>query len=601
MRPAPVTVLASLLLPLLLGCRPSPVPVENRPLHGANAAAWRAGGHRNGWTEALARWGGGGAGAMSMAAPPAADPSLLPARLMAEAVEAETLTGARRNESLGEDLEAAMDEFSPAEQNRDGLSLLSAEQLFGTEEAGGLCEMPELEVDWSEGGADYVASLAVYTYTALLGDPTPMFVSISEACVAGVQSAGGDIPAAIGSGACAEDEARTFFAEGSACRTCVEETGGDYVACQDSASCPLEAPLAVWIDDAVGERSWYRGVYAETWACAPDWLAPLYLMADYGDDGVLPATWDHDRWAFLCSPFWDEETGAPQVSCTGGDTPGTRGVLAEGLFGFVSALDVEGAEVQGYRGREYYVDEVHFGGGATISWWWAYPGGLAALSAPREIADTNGDGLVGVGDEDWGYGSGGFGLNPHDTRPDGSSMARDWLAVAAMKVSTTENGVPIVVAERSRCAAGAWSGPDALGRYRCSRMDAPEGDWLNDGYLPFADLEKTQTGSYPLLNLASTGLPDEDVPGGFVVHLAGSSTLALPDWEDCTLPHHFEPDLIPLEDHPLDYGGPAHQDGQSWNFDGADRPDFRVVLGTSRLRGWCGGDETGGGRSALDR
>lgn len=376
----------------------------------------------------------------------------------------------------------------------------------------------------------------------------------------------------------------------------MEARAGDYADCLEDGECPGDAPLAVWVEDpASGEHIWYRGVYAEAWGCAPDWLAQIYLLADYGEDGVLPAAFDHDRWAWLCSPFWDEEAGEPAMSCTGSEEPAQRGTLAEGLFGFVSGMRPAGGEGQAWRGRQYFVGSVSFSVGARISRFWAYNPGLGAISAPRVIADSNGDGVAGPGDDDWGFGSGGFGLNPRETRPDGSPMGRDWLAVATMKTATLIDGVPIYVYQASRCAE--WV--EEAGRQRCLRMGEPEGGWLNDGYGAWVDDARTRSLAYPLASLASTGRIDPDAPAGLVTHVAGSPALALPGFDDCTLPHRFEPDLAPFEDQPLGWGGAAALDGQTWRFDGKDE-DFRLVLHTNRPRGWCGGDASGPGRSGLD-
>ena len=614
-------------LPLLalLGCLPEPeAPRPVHTIYDGEPAAWAARSPANGMAAAVARWeaqapgglpsavgpatfAGGTLGGSGAAGPPGntggagpSGPDWLPERVVADKVGALALPRATRDEDRGAALQAAIDEVPTYRLNQYGLGALTPEQLFGTETEPGLCEMPGIEapVDGPDGA--YTARLAVYPYTALVNDPEPMLVSISEGCAEGVAGTGGDVDAAVESGACADDEAHTFFAEDSACRTCVEGNGGDYAACQADDTCPQEAALAVWVANPDGDVVWFRSIAAQVWACAPDWIMPFYLLAETGEDGDLPDTYDHNRWAFACTPFWDEANNTSNMSCMGGFEPGDRGVLAEGLFGFVEGIAPKGDDTEGWRGREYYVDSVSFTDGAELRWWWASMPGLGALSAPNVIADTDGDGRVGPGDEDYGFGSGGFGLDPHDTRPDGESLARDWLATMTMKVSTTIDGLPIVVAQRSRCADDAWSGPDEAGSYRCGTMDAPEGGWLNDGYVTWADTDKTRAGAYPVLTLGSTGLLDPDVPGGIVVHLASSTSLAAPEWDACELPHTFAPDLAPLVDRPMDYAGPAGLDGETWRFGAPGRDDFRVVLGTNRARGWCGGDADGGGRSALD-
>lgn len=602
----------------VLGCEAEPeAPPATRTVY-AGQPAWSARSAVNGVDAAVARWeanappgvrhaerGGAGlghavgpTGSSSGAGPSGAE--WLPERVVPDAVGAIAVDRAKRNEDRGAALAAALDALPANRVSRYGLGALTPEQLFGTESEPGVCEMPGIEVPVDGPDGAYTARLAVYPYTALLGDPEPMYVSISAACVAGVADAAGDIEAAVADGSCADDEAHTFFAAGGACRACVEDNGGDYAACQDDTACPEQAALAVWVADGDGEPVWYRSIAAEVWACAPDWLMPFYLLADTGEDGDLPDTYDHDRWAFACTPFWDEEAADSVMACMGGFEPGDRGVLAEGLFGFVEGIAPKGDDTPGWRGREYYVDSVTFTEGAEVRWWWASMPGLASLSAPNVIADTDGDGSVGPGDEDYGFGSGGFGLDPHGTRPDGESLARDWLATMTMKVSTTEDGLPIIVSQRSRCADDAWTGPDAEGAWRCGRMGAPEGGWLNDVYVPWADTGKTQTGGFPVVTLGSTGLLDADVPGGVVVHLASSTSLAAAGWDACELPHTFVPDLAPMEDVPLDYGGLAGLDAETWRFGAPDREDFRVVLGTNRARGWCGAGADGEGRSALD-
>jgi len=395
-----------------------------------------------------------------------------------------------------------------------------------------------------------------------------------------------------------DDHDAVVFAEGSDCRACVEGNGGDYAGCQDAGSCPEQAPLAIWALDAYGEQAWYRGVYSLAFGCAPDYLAQFYFMASYGEDGVLPDAYNHDAWAYLCTPLWNDETDAVDTFCIGSEDPVQRGVLAEGVFGYVDYIRPVGSDVLAWRGRQYYVDEVQLDNGASLSWFYGSNPGLGALSAPRVIADTNGDGVAGPGDDDYGFGAGGFGLNPHEQRPDGDLLARDWLATAAMKTSTTREGIPIFPYQRNRC--GAWAGPADDGTYRCTDVVEPEGDWINDVYTTWADAEtRVQAQSFPLTTLGSTGLMDDDVPGGVVVHLAGSTTLASPAWDACEMPHLFEPDATSHEDVPGDYGGPAALDGQTWRFDKPDA-DLRVVLNTNQARGWCGGTETGGSRSVLD-
>lgn len=571
----------------LLACAPAPAALTHTPaLHGGDPAAWVGASRDNGLAAGIARYADYGVSRDRVVRPPS-----LPSRVLPDAVGAATLRRATYSDDVGDALNERMRDFSPAQVQNYSVSLLSAAELFGEGETPGLCEMPIIEADAGDG---YEAGLAVYTYTAILNDPEPMFVSISPGCAAAVAERSGQVEAAVDAGDCAEDEAQTFFAPGSDCRACVEDSGGDYAGCLDEGACPVEAPLAVWVADEDGVRTWYRSAAATGWACAPGWLAPFYLLSTMGEDGQLPRAFDHDSWAFLCTPFWDEAAGAPTMACQGSNEPGERGVLAEGLFGFVSYLRPQGEEQMGWRGRQYYVDSIQFSTGADLSWSWAYAGGLGRVSAPRVIADTNGSGGVDPGDDDYGYGAGGMGFDPHQTRPDGELMARDWLAAVTLKTATTRDGVPILPYQRSRCESWVEEGD----HWRCEALGQPEDGWINDAYTTWADTDRSVAVSFPLATLASTGLPDEDVPGGLVTDIAGSPGLANPAWDDCALPHRFTPDTVRLPDLPGQGDGALV--GQSWRFDRPDGPDYRVVLNTNQARGWCGGDAEGGGRSGLD-
>lgn len=568
------------LLVNLLACAPEPARV--RPaLHGGDPSAWApVATSLNATRDARLGWSGD-----ALAPPPS-----LPTRVLPEAVGAATLRRARYSEDVGAALNERMRDFSPSEQQNYSVTLLTPTELFGDGERPGLCEMPLVEASPETG---YEAGLAVYTYTAILNDPEPMFVSISAQCEEGLAVSGG-VDAAVLDGSCAEDEARTFFWPGSACRDCVESNGGRYDACLDEGACAEDVPLAVWVEDDSGARTWYRSALATGWACAPGWLAPFYLLSTMGEDGQLPRAFDHEAWAFLCTPFMDEAVGEPVMACQGSTEPGERGVLAEGLFGFVGYLRPEGDEVLGWRGRHYYVDSIQFTSGAMLSWSWAYAGGLGLVSAPRVIADTNGSGDIDPGDDDYGYGGGGMGLDPHQTRPDGELLARDWLAAVTLKTATTREGVPILPYQRSRCES--WE--DAGDHERCIALADPEAGWINDVYTTWADDARTVPIPFPVASLASTGLMDEEVPGGLVTHVAGSPALALPAWDDCALPHSFTPDEAEFSDLPGGSGGALV--GHTWRFDRAGDPDFRLVLNTNQARGWCGGTAEGGGRSGLD-
>ncbi len=213
-------------------------------------------------------------------------------------------------------------------------------------------------------------------------------------------------------------------------------------------------------------------------------------------------------------------------------------------------------------------------GNFTVDRHWAWNPGVGAVSLRRDEPDTE--------PEAAGYG---WGLNPWDERPDGESKALDYLAATLLKSSTTINGVLVVYYNSSRCTD--WLGPDSEGSYRCASIGPKE-----DGFeSPIDSSWWAEPGgalyAAPMATIASSGWPDPEVPGRIVTHLAGSPALARPEFEGCSYPHTFVPDLASYEDEPG--GAVGSVTGNVYRF-GKDDSDIRVVMNTNRRRGYCPND-----------
>lgn len=143
------------------------------------------------------------------------------------------------------------------------------------------------------------------------------------------------------------------------------------------------------------------------------------------------------------------------------------------------------------------------------------------------------------------------------------------------------------MANRTRCADGAWDDLDGDGSFRCTRPEAPAGGWLGDLAHFRWDPDAGYRYPMPVVTLGSTGLPDPDIPGGVVVHVASTPILGDPDWEGCTWDDTFAPDRAVLPDTPLDYTGAGSLTADTWRFGGHPEADLRLLLYTNRTRGYC--------------
>lgn len=492
----------------------------------------------------------------------------------------------------GEALLAALDELPKRRVDQYGVSALTLEQLFGDTFHPGLCEDAELLLDTEFDGDRWEMSLSVPSYMAFVNDPAPYTSTLAEACQDALTASGGDLAAAQESG-CIEDDIHQFFEAGTPCRACVEGNGGDFASCVDLGECPAEAAIQVWIDEPEGPV-WYDVATAEMWACAPAETVLTLLLTDIPASGALPAAFDHEAWAYLCLPYWDESIDDTSYTCLSGEGgPKLGDALLEGMVGRVNWMHPKKDDsVDFHTNLQYWVDGIELQSGAEISWFWGFSTGAGVFSMPSYEPDSDGDGSYDLDDENYGYPLGGWGINPYALRPDGTdptrvgdTLARDWVGTMAIKFSTTRDGVPISVANHSRCLS--WSGETDDGSLRCLEMGPPVYGWQNDVQNTWWDSSFTQAYPFPVTTLGSTGLPDSKVPGDVVALVAGTPTLGDPDWDDCAWPDTFVPDRAPMEDTPADYGGPASLWADTWRFGKSGGLDLRAVLYTNQARDFC--------------
>lgn len=490
----------------------------------------------------------------------------------------------------GEALDAALDELPERRVEENGVAALTLEQLFGDTFHPGLCEDAEILVDVEHEGDDWELSLSVPSFMAFGTELEPVWTEMTSSCVSNLLEAGGEVE-----GVCDEFDTRQFFPEGSECRTCLETNAGDFESCVDLGECPEEAATTVWVEED-GEEVWYDEAWAYMWACAPGHtIYTMALVDDIPADGSLPLPFDHERWAYLCIPYWDTEYDSAQFTCFAGDGGPTKGdALLEGMLGRLNYAKPRrgGEDEEIYKNVQYWVEQIDFQAGQTINRFWGFSTGAGVFSMQSDEPDSNGNGVYDIEDENYGYGLGGWGIQPYDLRPDGTdptevndTWARDWLGAMSIKFSTTRDGIPISVANFNRCTE--WETPTSDGSSRCLAMDPPTYGWMNDVQNTWVDSTFTVAYPTPITTLGSTGLPDPKIPGGVAMLIAGTPTLADPDWDDCTWPDTFVPDLAPMEDTPADFGGVASLWGQTYRFGRDDDLDLRVILNTNQARDFC--------------
>lgn len=493
-----------------------------------------------------------------------------------------------RGEALTEALDAAEAEGRPV--RRYGPGALEQSMLFGDGIHPGICELPLLTFTTEHGGEDWDITLGLALWENMVGEPDVQYGRMSSGCASALAANGGDAEAAVADGDCVDLEILMFLPEGSECRACVEDSGGDFAGCQDSGECLEQAPMVA----AVGDTFWNEAD-VDLLACAPDYTVPAIVLGTFGMEGVLAEPFDIDAWGYICAPFWSSAGGGGvSYGCVGGTTwDDTVDTLRVGVHGVVEGMRTGGDDSPWYRHRPFYTPRVTLEDGSEIRYAWeAYESG-GVLSTDPFVPDGNGDGVVDVNDDYFGFPYYGWGLNPVMLRPDGTdaaalddTFARDWFGALAMKTATTRDGIGITMANHSRCAEGAWEDADGDGSWTCTDMGEPDAGWLNDGYHVWWVKEDGQSFYLPIATLASTGLPDENIPGGIVPWVAGSPTLADSDWDACTWDHSFVPDRVSYPDTPSDYAGPSSLIGDGWRY-GVHEEDVRIVLYTNISRDFC--------------
>lgn len=491
-----------------------------------------------------------GTGSEAPPGPPAPDEPSTAARLLP------ALTGGTYDRTYGTDLDAAIAAL-PEPRQVLGVAGVDASDLFGVGDAAGLCQDPHvlLSVDGAE------ASLAVPWGLWLAGPLERDLLPLPEDCVAALLAAG-TVETAI----CDAEDVRAHFPEGSACRACVT-VDGDMSRCIDEGECSETATRQIRSDG-----TWYGALRVPALLCAPDHVADvLLLVEELAEDDPLPETYDHGAVAGACIEAWDG--AAVDLYCGIGEYH----AIGDALPSRVDFIrDAEGA-VTG-TGRISLVRSVEIEGTSFTRTWLSETGGTG-LSAPN-----------GTGDDAWG-------INPRALRPDGvdpdepdDTYARDYIAAFVLKMATTRNGVMVGAMNHNRCSDDSWEGPHADGSYSC---DAPGawtmGGWNDDALVAWWDQRAGEIYVFPIVTLASTGLPDPSVPGGLLPEVLGSTSLADDEWEACSWSKTFVPDRVRLLDPaPGTSDEPyASFDAQTYRLGRDPDEDIRLFLATSQQRGFC--------------
>ncbi len=475
------------------------------------------------------------------------------------------LAGAAFDRSYGEALDDAIAAL-PDDREALGIHGMSMEALFGS--SGGLCEDPHVTLQVEDETGTYDVSLQLPAMLWMDTDPQPDLYPLSDACVAALAATGGDL-SALGED-CTDNDAAAHYPEDSSCYTCLRQDG-DHSRCVDEGACPEQAARHL-----VGTGVDYTIFRMTTVMCAPDHVSEgLALIDDCDESGCTPDLYDHGAVDLFCWDMWSEDDDAPTLGCSSGDILGVGDVLPARLDGVTPA---EGGEAA-WAGRVALLSSLEIEG-TTFSRAQLTAAGAQAISAP-----------VGTSADAWGF-------NPTDLRPDGSDptvlddlRARDYIAAYALKTATTIDGVVVWPFDNNRCDEDDWEALDD-GRSWCEAPGAWSSlasGWSDDAFIGWWDSAGTEWYAMPLVTLVSTGTPDPSIPGGLAPHVLSSSTLADPQWEDCSWPDTFEPDLVRMFDSTPGAGtsGYATFDGQTWRFGRSDGPDVRIALATNERRSFC--------------
>jgi hypothetical protein len=469
------------------------------------------------------------------------------------------LTGARLDLDRGAALVQQLDDLPPSRADL-GLAGLSLSELYDVD-AG--CQPPLVHATFSDGGQDWELAVNLPPFTALLTPPELALHTISEACPAALLQAGGPTD----DDGCTDDDEDSLFPDDSACRACLEDDG-DWSRCVDEAACATTAPLQVaFTNGLTGRTEVHHAHRATLLACAPDLTVEVELLSRRLPDG--PTSFDHDLFEAMCFLTWvDDHT---ERACNTADT--AAHVVADAVYAYTEHLRPAGSDAVSAHNRSLLLADITLAGGDTLGHSLLLDGSLAAVSAP---VDTP-------------YG---WGLHPYEPRPDPNDpdaapapRPRDWIAGLTMKTASGIDGIIVHAFQTNRCAAWADLGD---GTSRCDDV-TPYATLWDDGWVAWFDQAAGTTYPFPLVTLASTGLPDPSAPGGIFTHILGSTTLADRGWEGCAWPDTFAPDRMPLLDTaPPDGAAPsATFDAQTWRFGRPDDPGVVLALATSQRRGFC--------------
>jgi hypothetical protein len=482
-----------------------------------------------------------------------------------------TVRFAEFDETVGLRLMERLDEIGKPDE---GIAVLTLEELWGTEEGeyeDGLCEPFRVTWDFeTDDGEEWEAAISIPQFNGIFGEPQPFVAVLTSPCRAALDA--GTSPAdAVASGACHETDEQSFFREGTDCRACIE-SGGKFDDCQAAGECPEQPPLTWFWTGVDGSKLLVETSFSYILSCAPYNGSLWYMVSKVDDDPALPAAFENDPWIGYCHAYTDDN-GDIQTGCVGEALDGSDGhVFGEGVPTRIERIAVKNDDTFGWWDRPAFLQSLG-AGSVVVDWFWGGPSpGIGVLSAPSE--------------------QGGWGLPPTELRPDGAdpndpddTFARDWVSAYTLKTSTARNGVIVTFDNHSRCAEDAWVGPDAKGRYRCERMVPPVAGWAEDGGTYWVTTEEEGLAyANPLRTIATTGLPDPDVPGGAAIHLACSESYE--QIEGWTCPHTFVPDVVPFDDVPQDpdAAGAGALEGEGYRFGKDPDWDIRMTMGSTWRR-----------------
>jgi len=488
-------------------------------------------------------------------------------------------------QSLGQDLVERVAEL-PEERRALGVSGLTLSELAP------LCEGPQIQTSFDEEGVPWEARIRLNPFQYFPGELAPDLHAISAPCVAALDAQ--PLSEVLADGVCDDDAAHVFW-PGSRCRDCLE-SGDGFTACLVADACVEEAPVRypMALGNAYGPED-YGVVSTIAPACAPDFVAPVKLL--YRLDDARPvelAAYDFERWVAVCWQTWSSGGEELVDSCIVGGASTYGDALGAGVIASVETLRPVGETRQLHHNRLAYSPVVRADGIELRTKWLTWDT-LAGVATPGALSG-------------FGYGLDpysalqGWGFQPYELRPGGTdplspddTFAREFVGGAALKTSTTIAGVQIFPFAANRCAEDAWEAVSET-RSRCTRLELDNPDAYEPGAV-LTDAASFAVGSgsrdavltLPMTTLASTGLPDRTLPGGWIVDVKGSTTLANPDWDGCAWPQQFEPDLTVYDRRPGELGEVSPLIGQTYRFgrEPAGRDEVRIALNTTTRREFC--------------